>query len=553
MAASRNAASVPLDRLVDRRSFFKRMAALSAVAPAGAMIPLTGCSTLPAVETAQPARQATRSRRITSPHAYAATVRAEAISDATELTIAEAARLIRDRRLTPTELVDTYLARITAFDGTYRAFNTVLAESARAEAARLTRAAHGGALHGVPLGIKDLFYTAGVATTANSLIFKDFVPEFDATCVARLREQGAITLGKTQMGPLATTRATTPTGEITTVNAWTPEEPSVSPGGSSSGSATAVAGRLATSSIGTQTGGSITSPSNAQGLTGLKPTMSRVSGYGVIPLSYTRDHIGPIARDAKDAAIVLQAIAGHDPHDPRTAGLPFVPDLIEAGTPVRRNGRTTVRWPTTIGVLPEYTSGDSANAKARAAMLADFERAGIRLVEVKLPQDWEVLTGNAFNNVRLVERSEQLLEYMKKDVRLFGVSLSSWINGLFLSGDEYLKGQRAKLLLLRRVLDDLFAQCDVVVQTTHVPFDIIGLPEIAFPIGFEQAGERTRPIGAILGGLPYAEDRLLAVVAAYQSVTDWHLRRPKDPATAAGNRELDRGAIRLEEVGELTE
>jgi Asp-tRNA(Asn)/Glu-tRNA(Gln) amidotransferase A subunit family amidase len=191
-------------------------------------------------------------------------------------------------------------------------------------------------------------------------------------------------------------------------------------------------------------------------------------------------------------------------------------------------------------------------------MLAAFEGLGARVVEVGLPEDWEILTGSAFNNVRLVERTEQLLEYLKRDVRLFGVSLSGWINGLFVSGDEYLKGQRAKLVLLRRVLNDLFAQCDVVVQTSPVPFDIIGLPEIAFPIGFDRTNERPRPIGAILGGLPFGEERLLSVVAAYQATTDWHLMRPQNPVSPAqggrsGSRELNRGRIRLEDVGDSSD
>jgi Asp-tRNA(Asn)/Glu-tRNA(Gln) amidotransferase A subunit family amidase len=538
--------TAPQDRMVDRRSFLTRMTAFSA---AGAIVPLTGCGVM---ARAQGTRMPVPESRLSEGSvraAYASAVRPEALTDPTELTIAEAARLIRDRRLSPVELVDACLARVAAFDETYRAFNLVLTDSARAEAIRLTDERHRGPLHGIPLAIKDLFYTAGIPTTANSFIFQDFIPAFDATCVSRLRDEGSVILGKTQMGPLATTRATTPMGEITTVNAWTPEDPSISPGGSSSGSATAVAGRLATSSIGTQTGGSITAPSLAQGLTGLKPTMGRVSNHGVIPLSYTRDHPGPIARDAKDAAILLQALAGADPNDARTAGFPPVPDLIAAATPVNRGGRTVLRWPTTLGVIPEYASGDTPAAKARTAMLAEFERIGVRIVEVELPEDWEILTGSAFNNVRLVERSEQLLPYLKQDVRLFGVSLSGWINGLFVSGDEYLKGQRAKLLLLRRVLDDVFAQCDVVVQTGPVPFDIIGLPEIAFPIGFDTSGERPRPVGAILGGLPCAEDRLLSVVAAYQAVTDWHLQRPADPVPGAGPPgSSDRGMIRMEEV-----
>ncbi len=165
----------------------------------------------------------------------------------------------------------------------------MLADEARAAARSLDLRGEKPPLFGAPIAVKDNYYTAGVRTTANSYIFEDFVPTFDATGVARLKAAGAIIIGKTQMGPLATTRATTPDGVVTTVNAWTPNTPSVNPGGSSTGSATAVAGRMAASSVGTQTGGSITGPSTALGLTGVKPTMGRTSIYGIIPLSYTRE------------------------------------------------------------------------------------------------------------------------------------------------------------------------------------------------------------------------------------------------------------------------
>lgn len=153
--------------------------------------------------------------------------------------------------------------------------------------------------------------------------------------------------------------------------------------------------------------------------------------------------------------------------------------------------------------------------------------------------------------MRLPERTEPFRRYLQEDVRLFGVSLSSWINGLLLSGDEYLKGQRAKLLLLRRTLDDVFAHCDVVFQRSHLPFDIIGLPLIAFPIGRD--AETDRPVGALMGGLPYSEDRLLSLVGAYQAVTEWHLARPPEPvATRLGSRSR-RGRIRTEEIMDLSE
>jgi aspartyl-tRNA(Asn)/glutamyl-tRNA(Gln) amidotransferase subunit A len=542
----------PLDRSIDRRVFLARAAALAIASAAGATVAVPPMAAASSLLAGNP-EAGTPNRALDQPNAYAQP-RPEAVADPTELTIAEAAWLIRADKLTPEQLVEAYLARISTYDGTYQAFNLVLADAAVAAARDAARGPRLGALHGIPLAIKDNYYTEGVLTTANSFLFKDFVPPYDAAAVARLKAGGAIVLGKTQMGPLATTRATTPAGVVTTVNAWTPTNRNTDPGGSSTGTATAVAGRMATSGIGTQTGGSITAPSNAQNLTGLKPTMGRVSAAGIIPLSYTRDHPGPLARDARDAAIMLTAMAGEDPADPRSQGLPDVPNLIDAATPVYRRNRVRLRWNTRIGVLPGFTNGTSATAAARQAYLAQLaEIPGATLVDVPLPDGWSQLTGGAFNNVRLPERSEPFMPYLRTDLRGFGVSVTSWLQGALLGGNEFLTGQRAKLLLMERVLNDLFDRCDVVVQTDPVPFDILGLPEIAFPIGFTAAGV---PIGTILGGLPYAEDRLLSVVAAYQATTDWHLRRPADPPAAVRMREeTPAEALRLtaEQVAELTQ
>lgn len=535
------------------------MAALSAAASAGGLLAPDSLPGLPPVPTSNGGPRPGQPPAFGG-GAFAETVRNAARDDAAELTVAEAARRIRDGDLSPVDLLEALLERIDRLEPVYMAFNEVDRDAAREEARRLAGSEPGGPLHGIPLAVKDNFYTAGLRTTASSLVYEDFVPDFDATAVARLRRAGAVILGKTQMGPLATTRATTPEGEVTTVNAWAPHSPGVSPGGSSSGTATAVAGRLAPAGTGTQTGGSITVPSTAQGLTGVKPTLGRVSLYGVIPLTYTRDHPGPMARDARDAAILLQAMAGPDRNDPRTLGLPPVPDLVEAAAPVRGGGRTALRWPTVVGVPPGYADGDSSASAARRRMLAAFEDLGARVVEVKLPDGWDELGSRTFNAVRLPERSEPFLEHLKRDVRLFGVSLSNWINGLLLSGDEYLKGQRARLLLLTRVLDDLFRQCDVVLQPSHLPFDMIGLPLAAFPIGMREGDEGERPVGAILGGPPFSEDRLLSLVGAYQDVTDWHQRRPAEPDPGAspsppepGARRGGRGRIRAEEVMELSE
>jgi len=538
----------PLDRRIDRRLFLERMGLMTAAAVTGTpFVPRPISARAPVIR--PPTLPDPAVIRDTEPW---------------EMTLAELAALIRGRSLSPVELLGEYLERIRTYDGVLKAFNTVPAEEAAGAARRLADAPWTGALHGIPLAIKDNYYTRGVRTTANSHIFADFVPEFDATAWARLQAAGAILLGKTQMGPLATSRATTPEGETTTVNAWAPGDPSVDPGGSSSGSATAVAARLAASSTGTQTGGSITNPSSRQGLTGLKPTMGRVSLYGIVPLTYTRDHPGPLARDAKDAAIMLQAMAGPDMNDPRTLGHPPVPDLVTAAEPVRRGGAVGLRWPSTIGVLPGYLevpedeeegfagfrrreetpeererrrsqarARAQAEVEARRGMLSTFESLGARTLEVELPEEWALLTSGEFNNVRLPERAEAFLPYLKEDVRLFGVSLSPWVNGLLLGGAEYLRGQRAKLLLLERVLADVFGQCDAVVQTAPFPFDIIGLPLIAFPIGFERSRGIDLPVAGMFGGLPWGEERLLSLVAAYQAVTDWHTRRPADPDMGA--------------------
>lgn len=496
---------------MDRRAFVARMAALTSVAAAPSVASLVDAP--PA-----PARPPDRLADPTHP---------------AELTIAEAATLIRRGRLSPVDLVDACLDRVERLDPELKTFNFVNGDAARRRARELAGRRPRTPLHGIPLLIKDNHYTSGIPTTANSWLFtrnpftggEDFVPEFDAAPVERLQAAGAIVLGKGQMGPLANFRGAEPDGTLTTVNAWTPDNIDYTPGGSSSGPATAVAARLVTSSIGTETSGSIITPSALQALTGFKPTLGRVSLYGVIPLSYTRDHGGPLARDALDAAIMMQAMAGPDPRDPRTLGLPPLPDLVRAAT------RRSVR-PLRIGVLPDYPTGGDATPQAstlRRRLLDTLADAGLRIVDVPYPDDWEVLVG-AFNEVRHAERTELFLDRLREDPRLFGVVLPDWIVGLFVTGDEFLRGQRAKLVLLERVLDQVFERCDVVVQTDPTPFDIVGLPAITFPIGFttDQPGARgaETPYGAILGAPPYAEDDLIAVAAAVQARTGFHRRRP---------------------------
>lgn len=506
----------PQDRGIDRRSFIVRLGAASAAVAA-----------LPPIAS----RVAHAAPNGGSP--FADVVRPEARTDPTECSISEAATLIKSGAMKPSTLIGAYLERIAQWDPEYyQAYNLVLADQAIADAQRLDRTKYIGPLHGVGLAVKDNFYTAGVLTTANSYIFADFVPDYDSTAVVRLKAAGAVLLGKLQMGPLAGGRPTTPDGVITTRNPWAPNNPEVTPSGSSGGSGAATAGRLATCTMGTQTGGSITGPGTSNGITALKPTHGRLSVYGIIPLTITRDHIGPLARDAKDAAIVAQVIAGADLNDPRTIGLPPVPDLVEAATPVIKKGRVVPRWATRVGVIPGYLTGTNATALARQAMVNQLAAIGYEVVDVTLPDEFALLTGGAFN-VSSSERAEIDFKYLQQDVRLFGGRLTGWLPSLVQGGAEVAKGLRTRLLLLDRVMTQLFDQCDVVLQTGSA-FDGIGLPLCTFAIGFAPNAQGiTLPIASVLGGPPFAEERILSVIAAYQATTDFHFRRPPDPAVGA--------------------
>ncbi len=572
---SRQDPGSPQDARVDRRAFLHRMGALTATAAFGTGWPP---ASLPAPGTSaeQPgATVAVGGETNAFWESAAQEVADRGIDSAAPetLTAWEAGVLIREGSLQIPELVEASLRRIERFDRILKAFNTVTSEEARSRAASLSSGCGSrdssalGLLYGIPLGLKDNIYTEGVRTTANAHMFRDFVPDWDATLVTRLRAAGAVMVGKTQMGPLAVTRALTPDGEITTVSAWAPNDPTVSPGGSSSGSATAVAARLVTSSLGTQTGGSITGPASAQGLTGLKPTMGRVSLRGVIPLSYTRDHPGPLARDARDTALLLQVMAGPDPGDPRTLGLPPVPDYLSAATPVLATSGARVRWPTRLGIPQGWKRAPGAQGERRRTFLQVMESGGVEIREVELPPQWADLSSRFFNSGRLPERSEPFLPWLRKDVRLFGVTLASWIQGLLLSGDEYVKVQRARLALLRLALDRVFVDCDAIVQDSHLAFDMIGLPLITFPIGFRSPDEREGrsqgsgvrgpparlPEGVLIGAPPFGEERLLALASLWQARSQVHRSRPPDPTEEVSRGNLHRGRLDVEEVAEQAE
>jgi aspartyl-tRNA(Asn)/glutamyl-tRNA(Gln) amidotransferase subunit A len=406
-------------------------------------------------------------------------------ADPTEASLAETIALVRRGALQPETLVEAYVDRIERFDGALKAYaDRPSRSSLLAEARRVPAEGPQAALFGACLAPKDNFYTADLLTEGGSRVFEGFQPDYDATVVATMRAVGGLMVGKAQMGNLAGGRAqvygtTTPT----TRNAWTPDDDRYSPGGSSSGTATAVAARLAVAGLGTQTGGSVIGPGNRQGLTCIKPTFGRVSLHGVIPLSYTRDHVG--------------------------------------------------RWPTRIGLWPGYLDQEDPAVNAlRQALVDRLGRTGnVQIVpEIRLPDQWEELTAPPLGGSH-GDPTAFFVEHLRRDVRAFGDRLPRFLNGMLQSADTYVKVQQARMLLLHRMQTQLFTQCDVVLIEGTGPFDGTGLPVLGMPIGTvmdEEAG-REVPAGATVAALPFGEERLLAVAAAWQAVTDHHRVRPPDP------------------------
>ncbi len=514
----------PQDGMVSRRWFLDRMAWVSSVAAAGAV--------LPSEVGALGAGRGDAARLTTDVSNLP--VRAGVQQEPTEMTLAETIALVRRGAVRPEEMVEAYSDRIGRFDGVLKAFAAKPDRAALlAEAGQTPAGGVDAPLRGACLTPKDNFYTADLLTEGGSRVYEGFQPDYDATVVATMRAAGGLVVGKAQMGNLAGGRAqvygtTTPT----TRNAWAPGDERYSPGGSSSGTATAVAARLAVAGLGTQTGGSVIGPGNLQGLTCIKPTFGRVSLHGVIPLSYTRDHVGPMARNALDAAILLQAIAHPDPNDPRTLGLPAAPNFVYAATPFP-GGAPAVRWPTRIGLWPGYFEDGNEQVNAlRRAFVEQLERTGnVRIVpDVRLPDQWEELTGAPLGGSH-GDPTAFFIEALRKDVRDFGDRLPRFLNGMLQSADTYVKVQQARMMLLHRMETQLFTQCDVVLTEGTGPFDGTGLPVLGMPIGMDVDEETGLdvPRGATVAARPFGEERLLAVAAAWQAVTDHHLRRPPDP------------------------
>lgn len=458
----------------------------------------------------------------------------------------ELARLIASKQVSPVEVLRAHLDRITALDGSLKAFITVTADEAMAAAREAEAAVIAGRplgpLHGVPLALKDLYDTAGVRTTGGSKILADRVPTADATVVRRLREAGMIVLGKLNMVEFAYGPEGRNAHYGHARNPWDASTHRMA-GGSSSGSGVAVAAGLAAIALGSDTGGSIRIPCSLCGLTGIKPTYGRVSRAGVLPLSWSMDHVGPMTRTAADCALALGSMAGYDAADPTSSVLP-VPEYTAALTGDVRGLR--------VGLLRAFFL-DSATPDVRAAVetaARALEKAGAVVDEVALPGVRHVAAG------ALAVVATEALTFHAAWLRTRAADYDPAVGtrlkaGAFVSGLHYVRGQQARALL-RREVDDALARRDVLLapatpitapgidehQTTlgdgpsdirsalirlTRPFNFSGHPACSVPCGFTAGG---LPIGMQIVGRPFDEATVLRVADAYQRLTDWHARRP---------------------------
>jgi len=434
-----------------------------------------------------------------------------------ELTATEAAAAIREKRCSPLELVEALLARIDATDARVKAWVLVDRDGARAEARRAAdEAARGlfrGPLHGVPFGAKDIFYSAGLPTEAGSEILKGFVPTYDATSVARLKAAGAILLGKLHTTEFATF------DPAPTRNPWNLEH---TPGGSSSGSAAAVAARMVSISLGTQTVGSVIRPPSYCGLAGIKPTFGRVSVRGVVPLTWTQDHVGFMARSVEDLALVLHVIAGHDPADASTTADPVADYRAALGG---------VRAPR-IGLLREFflEQCDAEVARVTRDALGRLTGAGAAVEEVKLPPSFAIAHAAAWTIAR-TETAACHAELYPGNAERYRPGIRAIIeSGTLIPGDLYLKALRLRRRF-RLDMARLLERVDVLLTPTtptpapagmptgdplfQVPWSVSGLPTVTVPCGLAASG---LPLGLQLIAAPFAEAPLLAAAAWCEAV-----------------------------------
>lgn len=455
-------------------------------------------------------------------------------------TISEISDDIQTKKISPVELTKYMLDRVEAHDGEAKSYVVVTSEYALSQAQvaekEIMRGHWRGPLHGVPIGIKDLVYTKFAKTTGGTLINKDFTPSFNATVVDRLEEAGSIVLGKLKTTEQAFTdhhpSVTRP------VNPWNAERWS---GVSSSGSGVATAKGLAFATLGSDTGGSIRLPSAANGLTSIKPTWGRVSRYGVFPMADSFDHVGPMARNAIDVGIMLNAIAGADRNDPTASGSP-VPDYTA-------NCSRNIRG-LKIGLPANYVkSGSSAEiVDAWMATAKVFEGLGASLATIEYPNCDQAITD--WSTIAAAETALSHKANYPAQQHQYGPVLAAFLDvGQHVSGID-LAAASIRRIAFNEQVNALFQNVQLFlvpvlggcVPTTNewlslagadfapylqytIPADMTGGPTMTFPVGFDRNG---LPIVMQLCGPHFSEALLCQVVAEFQRLTDWHTHHPED-------------------------
>jgi aspartyl-tRNA(Asn)/glutamyl-tRNA(Gln) amidotransferase subunit A len=476
--------------------------------------------------------------------------------------LTELAAGLRARRYSSVELARAYLERIESAQGALNAFISVTREQALSEAAAADRKLAAGsapALTGVPIAHKDLFCTEGVRTTCGSRMLDNFVSPYDATVVAKLKAAGAVMLGKTNMDEFAMGSSNETSYYGVVRNPW---NPALVPGGSSGGSAAAVAARLVPGATATDTGGSIRQPAALCGITGMKPTYGRVSRYGMVAFASSLDQGGTLTASAADAALMLREMAGFDPNDSTSVDTP-VPDYVAAlETPLKG---------LKVGLLKEFFDKglDPANEQRIREALKVYERLGAKLTEVSLPYlplsvpvyyvvaPAECSSNLArFDGVRFGHRCEKPKDLKDLYFRSRGEGFGAEVKRRIMTGTYvlsagyydayYLKAQRVRQLI-NLDFARAFKEVDVVMgPTTPTPAfaigaktsdpitmylndiytigaNLAGLPGISIPCGF--VGEL--PVGLQIVGPHFSEARILSAAHAFQRETDWHTKLPK--------------------------
>jgi aspartyl-tRNA(Asn)/glutamyl-tRNA(Gln) amidotransferase subunit A len=474
---------------------------------------------------ARPAPPPAHAAVATSSSVAARSVAARPVAGGPGGTIAGLAPLIRAREVSPVELVERALERVARLDGELHAFQLVLAERARAAARRAEReiaARYRGPLHGVPVAVKDLFAMKGTRTTAGSKVLADWVADFDAAVVERLEAAGAVIVGKTTMPEFAYSPGSNNPHYGPTRNPWNPARDS---GGSSSGSGAAVTCGMVWAALGSDTGGSIRIPAALCGIVGLKPTFGRVSLHGAVPLAWSLDHAGPMTRSVADAALVLEAIAGPDPRDPRTGRVPAEryadPSVLEAGVKGLR-----------VGILRNDGSGGAlASDEALAGWrrgLAALESEGATLVEIDLPELAALrVASGAILALEAATQHEAVLRERPRDLGGFMRRrlLAGWAHG----PGAFVRAQQLRAALRRRAIA-VFERVDLLTMpgmpatapplgvpastALTAPLNGLGWPAISVPVGF---GAERLPLGIQLVGRPWDEAAVLGAAHALET------------------------------------